>query len=146
MVSLIKFSHSVRYIVVSHCGFNLHCPNNPDVRNWLIRKDHDPGKDWRQEEKGMTEDEMVGWHHQLDRPEVEQAPGVGDGQGSLACCSPWVCKEWYTEWHDWVTELSWTGEGKNLKSDASKTEVIFYVWRMELKQEKWKQTVANEKS
>ena len=60
----------------------------PDVKNWLIRKDPDAGKDWRQEEKGTTEDEMVGWHHQLDGHEFGQAPGVGDGQGSLACCSP----------------------------------------------------------
>ena len=60
----------------------------PDVKNWLIGKDPDAGKDWRQEEKGMTEDEMVGWHHQLDGHEFEQALGVGDGQGGLACCSP----------------------------------------------------------
>ena len=59
----------------------------PDVKKWLIRKDPEAGKDWRQE-KGMTEDEMVGWHHQLDGHEFEQALGVGDGQGSLACCSP----------------------------------------------------------
>ena len=50
-----------------------------DAKSWLIRKDLDAGKDWRQEEKGMTEDEMVGWHHQLNGPEFEQAPGVGAG-------------------------------------------------------------------
>ena len=61
----------------------------PDVKNWLIWKDPDAGKDWRQEEKGSTEDEVVGWHHQLNGHEFEQAPGVGDRQGSLACCSPW---------------------------------------------------------
>ena len=61
----------------------------PDVKNWLIWKDPDTGKDWRQEEKGMTEDEMVGWHHQLDGHECEQTLGVGDGQGSLECCGPW---------------------------------------------------------
>ena len=60
----------------------------PDAKNWLIGKDPDARQDWRQE-KVMTEDEMVGWHHRLDRHESEQAPGVGDGQGSLACCSPW---------------------------------------------------------
>ena len=60
----------------------------PDVKSLLIGKDPDAGKGWRQEEKGMTEDEMVGWHHQLYGHEFEQAPGVGDGQGSLACCSP----------------------------------------------------------
>ena len=65
----------------------------PDVKSWLIRKDPDAGKDWRQEEKGTTEDEMVGWHHRLNEHEFEQAPGVGDRQGSLACCSPWGCKE-----------------------------------------------------
>ena len=56
----------------------------PDVKNWLTGKDPDAGKDWRQEEKGTTEDETIGWHHQLNRHEFEQAPGVGDGQGSLA--------------------------------------------------------------
>ena len=64
----------------------------PDVKNLLIGKDPDGGKDWRQE-KGPTEDEMVGWHHQLNGYEFEQAPGVGDGQGSLLCCSPWDHKE-----------------------------------------------------
>ena len=65
----------------------------PDVKYWLIGKDPDAGKDWRQEEKGMTVDEMVGWHHWLDGHEFEQALGVSDEQGSLACCSPWGCKE-----------------------------------------------------
>ena len=59
----------------------------------LLEKDPDAGKDWRQEEKGMTEDEMIGWHHWLDGHEFEQAPEVGDGQGGLACCSPWGCKK-----------------------------------------------------
>ena len=59
----------------------------PDVKNWLIGKDPDAGEDWRQEEKGMTEDEKVVWHHRLDGYEFEQALGVGDGQGSL-CYSP----------------------------------------------------------
>ena len=63
----------------------------PDAKNWLIGKDPDAEKDWRQE-KGTTEDEMVGWHHRLNGHEFEQALGVGDGQGSLACCSPWVAK------------------------------------------------------
>ena len=70
-----------------------------DVKNGLIGKDPDAGKHWRQEEKEMTEDEMVGWHHGLYGPEFEQASGVGDGQGSLACCSPWGCNESdTTEW------------------------------------------------
>ena len=75
----------------------------PDAKNWLIWKDPNAGKDWRREEKGMTEDEMVGWHHRLDGHEFEQAPGVGDGQGSLVCCSPWGCKE-----SEETEQLSWT--------------------------------------
>ena len=65
----------------------------PDAKNWLIKKDPDAGKDWRQEEKGTTEDEMVGWHHWLNGHEFEQVPGAGNGQGNLACCSPWGHKE-----------------------------------------------------
>ena len=65
----------------------------PDVKNWLIWKDPDAGKDWRWEEKGMAEDEMVGWHHLLNGHEFEWTPGVGDGQGGLECCSPWGHKE-----------------------------------------------------
>ena len=76
----------------------------PDSKNWLIGKDPDAGKDWSLEEKGIIEDEMVGWHHRLNGHESEQALRVGDGQGSLACCSPWGCKESNTS--DW-TELNW---------------------------------------
>ena len=75
----------------------------PDAKNWLIGKDPDAGKDWRQEEKGMKKDEMVGWHYQLYGHEFEQAPGVGDGQGSLVCCSPWGLKE-----SDTTEQLNWT--------------------------------------
>ena len=76
-----------------------------DAKNWLIGKDPDAGKDWRQEEKGTEEDEMVGWHHRLNGHEFEQALGVGGGQGSLVCCSPWSHKESdATEWLNW-TEL-----------------------------------------
>ena len=75
----------------------------PDVKNWLIGKDPDAGKDWRQEEKGTAEDEMVGWHHQLDGHEFEQAPGASDEQGSPVCCSPWGHKESdRTEWLNWT--------------------------------------------
>ena len=71
----------------------------PDEKNWLIRKDPDAGKYWRQEEKGMTEDKMVGWLHRLNCHELEQASGDGERQGSLACCSPWGRKELdMTEW------------------------------------------------
>ena len=81
----------------------------PDVKNWLTGKDPDAGKEWKQEKKGMTEDEIVGWHHRLDGHEFEQALGAGDGQGSLACCSPWGHKESdTTEWLNW-TELNWNG-------------------------------------
>jgi len=62
-----------------------------DVKSWLIGKDSDAGEDWRQEEKGTTENEMVGWHHWLNVHEFEQAPGDGEGQGSLTSCSPWDC-------------------------------------------------------
>ena len=65
----------------------------PHAKNWLIGKDSDDGRDWGQEEKGMAEDEMAGWHHRLNGHEFEQALGVGDGQGGLACCSSWGCKE-----------------------------------------------------
>ena len=74
----------------------------PNWKNGVIWKDPDAGKDWRQGEKGTTEDEMVGWRHWLDGHEFEQALGVGDGQGSLACCSPWGRKELNTtEWLNW---------------------------------------------
>ena len=65
----------------------------PDAKNWLIRKDPEAGKDWRQEKKGTTEPDMVARHHQLNGHEFEQTLGVGDGQGSLTCCSPWGHKE-----------------------------------------------------
>ena len=65
----------------------------PDVKNWLARKDPDARKDWRLEEKGMTEDEMVGWHHWLNGHGFGWTLGVGDEQGGLECCSSWVCKE-----------------------------------------------------
>ena len=80
----------------------------PDVKNWLIWKVPDAGKDWRWEEKGTTKDETVGWHHRLDGQEPEKAQRVADGQGSLACCSPWGSKESdMTEQLNW-TELRWT--------------------------------------
>ena len=66
---------------------------SPDVKSQLIEKDPDARKDWRQEEKGMTEDEMVGWHHWLKGHEFKQTPGDSEGQGGLACCSPWGHKE-----------------------------------------------------
>ena len=79
-------------------------PWPPGEKNWLIGKDPDAGKDWRLEEKGMTEDEMVGWHHRLDGHEFEQALGVGDGQCSLTCLQSMGSERVR---HDWATELSW---------------------------------------
>ena len=79
----------------------IHWP--PDAKSWLIWKDPDAGKDWKQEKKGMTEDEMVGWHHRLNGHEFELSPGVGDGQGGLACCGPWDREESdMAEWMNWA--------------------------------------------
>ena len=80
---------------------------SPHAKSWLVGKDFDAGRDWGQEEKGMTEDEMAGWHHWLDGCESEWTPGVGDKQGSLACCSSWGRTESdTTELLKWI-ELSW---------------------------------------
>ena len=96
--------------------------SNPDVENWLTGKASDAGKDWRREEKGMTEDEMVECHHRLDGWEFEQALGVGDGQGSLACCSPWDHKELHkTEW------VNWTESSENYLIYFMKIFLIAYV-------------------
>ena len=80
----------------------------PDAKSWLVWKDPDAGKDWRWEERGTTEDEMVRWHHQLNGHWVWVNSGSWYGQGGLECCSLWGCKE--SEWlsHNWVTELNWT--------------------------------------
>ena len=78
----------------------------PHAKNWLIGKDLDAGRDWGQEEKGMTEDEMAGWYHWLDTHEFGWTLGVGDGQGGLTCCDSWG----RSAGHDWATELNWTEE------------------------------------
>ena len=91
----------------------------PDMKN-LIGKDSDAGKDWRQEEKGTTEDEMVGWHHWLNGHEFEQASGVGEGQGSLACCSPWDSKESDT------TERLNNNNNNNRESYTNLISVFFF--------------------
>ena len=75
----------------------------PDAKSWLVGKDPDAGRDWWQEEKGTTEDEMAGWHHWLDGREFEWTLGVGDGQGGLACCDSWGHKE-----SDTTEQLNWT--------------------------------------
>jgi len=95
----------------------------PDVKSWLIWKAPDAGKDWRREEKGMTEDEMVGWHHRLDGHEFEWTLGVFDGQRGLVCCSPWGHKELdMTERLNW-TDCVWTQDCnidpcQNFQSDS----------------------------
>ena len=98
-----KGNHS--WIVIGRANPEAETPIlwSPDMKNWLIRKDPGAGKDWRQEEKGMTEDEMVGWHYQLNGHEFEQALGGGDGQWGLGCCSPWGHKR---VGHKWATELN----------------------------------------
>ena len=82
----------------------------PDAKSWLIGKDPDAGKDWGQKQKGTTEDEMAGWHHRLDGHEFEWTPGVGNGQGDLACCSSWGGKE-----SDTTERLNWTN-GSSISS------------------------------
>ena len=75
----------------------------PHGMSWLIGKDSDAGRDWGQEEKGTTEDEMAGWHHWLDGRESEWTPGASDGQGGLVCCDSWGHKE-----SDTIEQLNWT--------------------------------------
>ena len=96
-----------------------------DVKNWLIGKDPDSGKDWREEEKGMTEDEIVGWYYWLNGTEFEQAPWAGDGQGSLTCCSPWSRRVG----PDWATELNWR------KGEIS--VVMGKIWQCSLRKWLW---------
>ena len=86
-----------------------------DAKSWLIWKDPDAEKDWRQEEKGTTEDEMVEWHHWFDWHEFEQAMGFSDGQGSLVCCSPWVTKSLLHK----AELLNWTENCTDLSSYLS---------------------------
>ena len=81
------------------------CPS--DAKSWFFRKDSDAGKDWRQEEKGMTENEMVGWHHRLNEYGFGWTLAVGDGQGGLVCCNSWGCKE-----SDTTELLNWTEQRK----------------------------------
>ena len=89
-----------RWVLYHYLGSTSRC-----LTSWLIGKDSDAGRDWGQEEKGMTEDEMAGWHHWLDGHESEWTPGVGDGQGGLACCDSWGHKESdTTEWLNWTEE------------------------------------------
>ena len=102
----------------------------PDVKNWLIGKDPDAGKDWRQAEKGTTEDEIVGWYHQLDGYEFEQSLGVGDGQGGQECCSPWGCKELDTtellNWTDAVGKPPWAKGSWKLNKLSWRDPLFFF--------------------
>ena len=89
----------------------------PHVKSWLIGKDPDAGRDWGQEEKGTTEDEMAGWHHRLDGCEFEWTPGVGDGQGGLACCNSWDHKKSdTTEQLNWAELIKWKVGTSQMKS------------------------------
>ena len=91
----------------------------PDAESWLIGKDPDAVKDWGQEEKGMTEDEMAGWHHRLNGHGFGWIPGVGDGQGGLACCSSWGRKESdTTEWLNW-TDTCFLKDKKDSTNDTT---------------------------
>ena len=84
----------------------------PHMKSWLIGEDSDAGRDWGQEEKGTTEDEMAGWHHWLDGREFEWSPGVGNEQGGLACCNSWGHKELdTTEWVIWPGRSPGEGNG-----------------------------------
>ena len=94
----------------------------PDSKNWLIGKVPDARKDWRREEKGTTEDEMVGWHHRLNGHEFEQAPGVGDGQGSLVCCTLWGRKK-----SDTTEKLHWCSRKINISMKI--TSALIWVIR-----------------
>ena len=86
----------------------------PHAKSWVIGKDSDAGRDWGQEEKGTTEDEIAGWHHWLNGREFEWTPGVGDGQGGLACCNSWGPKELdMTEWLNWTERQRKLTNNKN---------------------------------
>ena len=106
----------------------------PDMKIWLIGKDPGAGKDWRQEEKGMTEDAMIGWHHQLDGHEFEQAPGVDEGQRSLVCYSPWGCKESdMTERLNWID--TYKARGPQWKSSHLICSQMLCRWAVPLQQQ-----------
>ena len=100
---------------------------SPDRTNWTIGKDPDSGKGWRRQ-KGMTEDEMVGWYHRLNGHESEQALGVGDGQESLACCSPWGHKESdTTEQLNWSFQSIWLNT-REYDSLPSVLNMLLWIW------------------
>ena len=98
----------------------------PHVKRWLIGKDSDAGRDWGQEEKGTTEDEMAGWHHWLDGRESEWTPRVGDGQGGLACCDSWGRKE-----SDTTERLIWSDLDLKKKKSVFFISYVGYKWPVE---------------
>ena len=119
-----------------------------DGENWLIGKDPEAEKYWRQEEKEMTEDDMIGWYHQLNWYEFEQAAGDEGGQGSLMCCGPWGCKE--TDMTEWLNQTDWLkerymyskkGEWINLRWVTGLIEVHHTIKKMKIsdriKQTQW---------
>ena len=95
----------------------------PDAKSWLIWKDPDDGKDWGQEERGMTEDEMVRWQHLLNGHEFGRTPGVGNGQGGLMCCSSWGCKEL-----DLTEQLNWTDGRESWTIKKAECRRIWLNW------------------
>ena len=95
----------------------------PHAKSWLIGKDSDAGRDWGQEEKGTTEDEMAGWHHQLEGHEFEWTPGYGDGQGGLVCCDSWGRKK-----SDMTEQLNWTDEW--LKWNLLRSGLFWYLFKL----------------
>ena len=105
----------------------------PHAKSWFIGKDSDAGRDWGQEEKGMTEDEMAGWHHRLDGCKSEWTLGVGDGQGGLACCDSWGRKESdMTEQLNWTeTTTSWIAT-VNVRYDLSYEQFLYSYVKMEI--------------
>ena len=108
----------------------------PHVKSWLIGKDPDAGRDWGQEEKGTTEDEMAGWHHRLNAHEFGWTPGVGDGQESLVCCDSRGCKESdTTEWLNW-TKLNWISE-QGLHQDPNRLHDVLSLPKHESKCQVW---------
>ena len=100
----------------------------PDVKSWLIWKDPDAGKDWGQQKKGMTEYDMVGWHHRLNGYGFGWTLGVGDGQGSMACCGPWGLKELWTWLSDWTEPWGWISWILIIKD---KNQVYITCWKGE---------------
>ena len=108
----------------------------PHVKSWLIGNDPDAGRNWRQEEKGMTEDEMAGWHHWLNGHEFEWTPEVGDGQGGLACCDSWGHKEL-----DTTEQLNWTELNEGRLEEEMATHSSILAWEIPWTEEAWRAAV-----